>query len=134
MDKAESAYACCWAKKIKAINTLGSKCVKCQNEDIFVLQFHHPAGKDVEMSYIRNSSWSVWQKEIIKCSLLCGNCHHEFHYKPNKIKSALLKLKNASGCSNCKYTGTALDFHHAQEDKKFNIGDLTGRKFSVSLT
>lgn len=132
MKKSDYSFILAWAKKIKAIDVLGGCCTKCQNPDPFVLEFHHRDEKENEIADIRNSRWSEWEKEITKCDLLCSNCHRESHHVPNVVKSALLKLKNATCCETCSYDGSALEFHHCNE-KRFNFGDLVAGKSNLSF-
>src|ERR1035437_9239929 len=90
-----------WAKKIKAINLLGGKCSKCGNNDIFCLEFHHCLGdKEFGISQIKANRWSLIEKEIQKCKLLCRNCHAEIHNpKENLAKRKLIEIKGSNKCS-----------------------------------
>lgn len=135
MSKAEYNYVAGWAKKIKAINSLGGCCQDCGKSNIFILCFHHhnKSLKTINLSQLRNIAWSKWKKEILKCDLLCCNCHYSKHFTPNEIKNNLIQIIGIDACEECKYNGTALDFHHVDEDKKFNFGDITGKKIRVPL-
>jgi len=111
-----------WAKKIKAIEILGSKCEKCGNSNIFHLTFHHKDKDDKEfrISKIKNYRWSIIEKEIKKCILLCHNCHNELHFcdginkRNNSNKKLFLEIKNNVGCEICGYNkfNCSLQFHH----------------------
>ena len=76
--------------RLKAIELLGGKCMKCgYNKRNEALEFHHrnPTEKDFSISkrgYCR--SWEKVSKEIQKCDLLCANCHRELHAELDKIK------------------------------------------------
>lgn len=67
------------------IEEMGGKCIKCGGEfPFFVYDFHHrnPNEKENEMgNYI--DSWSVMKmaQEVVKCDLLCANCHRIEHYE-----------------------------------------------------
>jgi hypothetical protein len=131
--KSEYAYILPWAKKVKAIELLGGKCSNCDEHRIWVLEFHHkdPKEKDFQISHIRGSRWSILEKEIKKCILLCRNCHQEIHKKedckyPSK-KYKLLEVKNIFKCEKCSYDryDGALDFHHKNpNDKKFTLNGI----------
>lgn len=143
MTRNENNYIKRWAKKIKAIEYLGGKCSKCGNDNIFVLSFHHinPNEKEKNINDLTSSSWSVIEKEIKKCILLCENCHREEHYiisdthKKGRInKKIYLEYKNIYECSKCGYDKcvNALEFHHINENNKdFNIGNATGKRFKT---
>ena len=66
-----------------AIAAKGGKCEICgYNKCNEALEFHHldESDKDFGLSekgYAR--SWKKVEKELLKCSLLCSNCHREVH-------------------------------------------------------
>lgn len=131
MNKTDYAYVLFWAKKIKAINLLGGKCEMCGEDDIHKLCFHHknPSEKEFEISDIKNFRWSIIKNEILKCQLLCNNCHFEIHNPQNNNttkreinKNHFLKFKNIFECEECGYDKNtkALSFHH-RCDKKFEL-------------
>lgn len=69
--------------KIMAVEYLGGKCMRC-GYDKFpqVLEFHHrnPAQKEFGLGMRGlTRSWEKIKQEIIKCDLLCANCHREIH-------------------------------------------------------
>jgi len=139
-NKVDSAYILIWSKKIKAIDLLGGKCIKCGNDNIFALDFHHNDGADKDFSFgdIKGLRWSVIAKEIKKCVLLCKNCHQQYHYpETNLYKKKLLEAKNVKGCLRCGYDQclTSLDFHHRDRSiKSFTIGYVCrNHGFMVSL-
>jgi len=70
------------AKKIKAVEYLGGKCVVCGYERcIQALSFHHTDdNKDFTISNNYGYSWEVLKEELDKCILVCQNCHQEIHY------------------------------------------------------
>jgi len=125
--KKDYAFILSWAKRIKAIKILGGKCVKCGNGNIFVLDFHHDGDeKDFLITKIKAMRWSIIEKEIKRCVLLCRNCHAELHYtRDNVLKSKLLEIKKSNSCMECNYVGNgtaSLDFHHVDEkNKSFRI-------------
>lgn len=60
-------------------------CKKCGwNKRYEVLEFHHINKKrkkfNINGNYIANCSMERLKKEILKCDLLCPNCHAIFHY------------------------------------------------------
>ena len=135
-DDAKILY---YAKKIKAIQLLGSKCENCGENNIFVLEFHHKNrdDKEINISKIRECRWSTIEKEIKKCKLLCGNCHSELHFNENlsydkrrNTKNILVEIKGKK-CEKCGYEkcNGALTFHHknGNENKIFNISNINER-------
>ena len=74
--------------RLKAIEVLGGKCMKCgYNKYLEVLEFHHREPTQKEFSISRKGhcrSWERINKEIQKCDLLCANCHRELHAELDK--------------------------------------------------
>ena len=65
-------------RKEKAITFLGGKCIKCNSAED--LQFDHKNPKDKKFNisiHLVSLSWGNLVKELIKCQLLCRNCHIE---------------------------------------------------------
>jgi len=61
---------------------LGGKCQNCGwVGDQAAFQFHHKKQnkKDYIIGSVANKSWDSIKKEIMKCSLLCANCHNIEH-------------------------------------------------------
>lgn len=143
MKKIEYAKILTFAKKIKAVKLLGNKCEKCGEDNIFKLVFHHPNNdKEYNFQRLKTYRWSKIKKEILKCELLCSNCHRELHYnekKPNDTRSRdnkkiLLEYIGKKECKICGYNKcyASLDFHH-KNDKKANLSDLIGKqKYTLS--
>ena len=68
--------------KIKAVDYLGGKCMKCAySHCLAALEFHHrdPQEKDFTIGNYSNLSWPRIIKELDKYDLLCANCHRETH-------------------------------------------------------
>ncbi|MCC6934519.1 MAG: HNH endonuclease [Candidatus Yanofskybacteria bacterium] len=68
--------------KAAAIRILGGKCVDCGwRGHQAALQFHHldPQKKDFTLGNVANKSWESIRAEILKCTLLCANCHAVRH-------------------------------------------------------
>ena len=123
-----------YAKKIKAINLLGGKCECCGENRIFRLEFHHK-NKDEKIFNLRDIGdmrWEDSEQEILKCQLLCRNCHRELHFNENKTnnrfknnKKIYLEYTNKFKCEKCGYNkcNGSLDFHHRPDSiKNFDIG------------
>jgi len=127
-----------WAKKIRAIELLGGACSKCGVKDYFCLEFHHVSEKEDMINSLRAHRWSMIEREIKKCVLLCKNCHEEHHCSNNGSRTYFKKIELLGDdirCSRCKYVGdnlASLSFHHIG-DKNFKISDIWNRirKFSV---
>ena len=70
------------AKKEQAIEYLGGKCWKCEKTfERECYDFHHlvPATKKYDWNKMQRREWSIIQKELDKCILLCSNCHRIAH-------------------------------------------------------
>lgn len=75
--------------KIRAVEYKGGKCYKCgYSKCIQALQFHHldPSLKSFGLSQKGiTRKWSLIEKELDKCQLLCANCHAETHYLNSEL-------------------------------------------------
>jgi hypothetical protein len=132
-------YVLKWAKRKKAVDRLGGKCIGCGNDNFLHLEFHHPnPDKEVGVADLGNYRWSKVIKEVDKCELFCRNCHSEYHYKngrASKVKNKILTEINRKSCEHCGYEGKnlkSLEFHHLGE-KRFNISDVFARRVNVEL-
>lgn len=68
--------------KQAGIKLLGGKCNRCDWEGHpAAFEFHHkdPSQKEFSIGSMANKSWSVVKKELLKCELLCSNCHQIEH-------------------------------------------------------
>ena len=68
--------------KIKAVALLGGECNRCgYKENIVALEFHHKdaSKKEFAIGAAANKSWNSIEEEILKCELLCSNCHRIEH-------------------------------------------------------
>lgn len=68
--------------KAKAIEMLGGKCSKCEEDDLRTLTFHHlfPLEKKFELSIAWGSKdWNEIKEELKSCEILCSNCHLKEH-------------------------------------------------------
>lgn len=131
-----------FGKKLKLIEKLGKKCEICGEPNPFVLEFHHkdPSKKEFSFNKLRNSRLSYLEKEMKKCSLLCGNCHSELHYRYGRNGKDFEKLifnTKLTKCSECGYSGknfASLQFHHREpKHKKFAITSVLHRKEKASM-
>lgn len=125
-NKSDNMFSLRWAKKIKAVRMLGNKCMKCNNNNIFQLEFHHTEdNKEINVGSLLSHRWSIIEPEMRKCVILCANCHAELHYtRQNILKEKLLDIKGQKKCIECGYNKScgALEFHHINgEDKDFGI-------------
>ena len=71
-------------RKEKLVKVLGGCCAKCGYEkSIRALSFHHkdPSTKcfDISSNGHLLQEWEIVLKEVLKCQLLCLNCHAETH-------------------------------------------------------
>lgn len=132
-----------YSKKLRAINYLGGKCEICGESNFFKLNFHHEESIDKEnnLSKIKENRWSVIEKEIKKCRLLCYNCHFEIHFNDNRntirkniTKKTFLEYKGLNGCEKCGYNKCmgSLDFHHPYSNEKdFQLSNISAIYNSV---
>ena len=71
--------------KLLGLDYLGNVCEKCgYNKCPAALVFHHRDPREKEFgigSHGFTRSWERVKKELDKCSLLCANCHAEFHWR-----------------------------------------------------
>lgn len=60
-------------------------CAKCGDKRHYLLEFHHnnPKEKELTISEHCRKTFNKLLPEIKKCSVLCSNCHREFHYLNN---------------------------------------------------
>jgi hypothetical protein len=76
-----------YEQKTKLKKQLGGKCVKCGNDDIRILHFHH-IDKETKLFNLAGAYHSINYKaiedEAKKCELLCPNCHAKEHVKENQ--------------------------------------------------
>lgn len=80
-----------YRNKLKAIELLGGKCVKCGFDNPAALEFHHknPDEKSFGIGNVANKAWFSIVEEIKKCELLCSNCHmieHTTRYDEDFLK------------------------------------------------
>lgn len=140
-EKRKSSKILRYAKKIKAFELLGNKCEFCGNNDFFNLCFHHFSNdKEDCINKMKAFKWSEIKREVLKCKLLCHNCHNELHFsgKENtrfyENKKILLEWKGDFECVECGYNkcNSSLHFHHENE-KNFGIGFLIKSKTKNTL-
>jgi hypothetical protein len=57
-------------------------CVKCGENRIHLLDFHHidPNTKSFQIGQGESKGWKKLKEEIRKCIILCSNCHRDFHH------------------------------------------------------
>jgi len=72
-----------WTNKLKAIGLLGGECSICGYKKLpHALEFHHkdPNDKSFEISHPHTRSWDKIKAEVLKCELVCSNCHKEIEF------------------------------------------------------
>lgn len=141
-DKKRSTKVLKWAKKLKYVKELGSKCEMCGCDDLRCLEFHHDIGeKEKGISILLSSRLDDISSEIQKCKLLCSRCHSIHHHSKNikegkrrKNKSILLEYKGDNKCEKCGWNGhqSGLDFHHPNDNKKMTLSEINIRLNSVA--
>lgn len=81
-----SNYAKNWLKRYKdeiLILKNGKKCERCgYSEHTEILQFHHKNPKEKEIGIGKSHhNLDKVKKEILKCEMICPNCHMWEHFK-----------------------------------------------------
>ena len=83
-----------WLLRLK----MGLKCIKCGEDHVSCLDFHHkdPSTKSFNISRAILDGVSKKQllQEIAKCDVLCANCHRKHHWSEddsNTLQRTLLK-------------------------------------------
>lgn len=79
---AEAVHRNVQAKRDRAYAEIASACKLCgYNRCISALEWHHldPSKKEITPAKVFSRSWDNIVKELIKCVLLCANCHREVH-------------------------------------------------------
>lgn len=134
MNKKKTEYLLIWHKKLKALNILGNTC-PCGENRPWLLTFHHTNSEEKDFVYCSKKSyrWSILEKEIRKCRILCYNCHRKEHhekkhsrFQENKIKCLIFKESNK--CNLCGYgdCNDSLDLHH-NNNKESIISRFMGK-------
>jgi len=82
-----SQYVRGLARKKLLVMQCGGACARCgYHKNLASLVFHHntPSKKliKLDMRHLANNKWEMIKREVDKCTLLCANCHGEYHY-PN---------------------------------------------------
>jgi hypothetical protein len=65
-----------------------SGCRACREPEACCIEFHHVVGGDQPVS--RCESIPQLERELVKCALLCANCHKKAHAKRLKITSKMM--------------------------------------------
>ena len=66
--------------KKAAVEFLGGVCKRCGwRGDISAFEFHHFGDKDFTIGNNSNKAWKKILLELVKCELLCSNCHRVEH-------------------------------------------------------
>lgn len=69
------------SRKIRFVKLMGGKCIKCgYDKNLYCLEFHHHEKKDFVISSMFSMSEINISKEIVKCEILCRNCHFDHHH------------------------------------------------------
>ena len=131
MKKSENSRLLSWVKKIKSLEFLNSFECECGEKNITKLCFHHieNSEKEEKISRMRGLNFERIKKELIKCKVMCQNCHQELHQKDCTIKGSEFKKKNKilfmeflekDKCDMCGYNKCldCLDFHHTSPENK----------------
>jgi hypothetical protein len=108
-------------RKLYLISLRGNSCEKCgYNKNIASLEFHHkdPKTKEIKLDQrkLSNSAMKVILNEFEKCTVLCSNCHREYHnpdlelcilkekvniFEDSKLKNIIIKKEPEYFCEDC---------------------------------
>lgn len=136
MSRLDGAFILRTAKKLKAVEILGGKCIRCKQDNIACLCFHHKEIEEKEdiVAVLLYGRWSNIESEIKKCDLLCQNCHRVEHAQLEEVthkqrnKKVLLEAVQKFKCEKCGFESNynALDFHHNNKgDKEHTFARLS---------
>ncbi len=97
----DNKYVKKWSRHLCAVTILGGKCIKCGEDHIATLDFHHvnPSEKETEVvKLLRFSDWDLIESELCKCVLLCANCHRKTHFDDKRFEKFKDRIEsNACG-------------------------------------
>ncbi len=74
-------------EQVDKLKTIG--CQLCLEKDVACIDFHHIESDKKEHSVgilIKDGSTGLLRKELIKCCLLCSNCHRKLHRYNQQVK------------------------------------------------
>ena len=93
-------------RRLKAIDFLGGRCVKCGSTS--GLEVHHkdPSKKSFTLASGWHHAWTKIEEELSKCELLCEK-HHKEHHKSNHPHGDVRRYWRGCRCSECKAANTA---------------------------
>ncbi len=125
-------------------------CLYCGKKNPACIDFHHNGNKVDTITNIfrKTHSWDKIIEEIIKCDVVCANCHRKLHKKEKEKQQYLQNTTNQSVQHKretyrwfCKYKSSlkceicgesepcCIDFHH-KEDKTISVGRCASRGHS----
>jgi len=137
-------------RKKDLIEAAGGRCVDCGYAgSVAALEFHHrdPSRKVFEVGRFSGSA-SRLREEVVKCDLLCANCHRRRHVAMENANTAdpvvahrrRRKLKAivymGSTCHGCGHGGppSLFEFHHWNAaEKEFGVSDGTPRRWERTV-
>lgn len=87
-------------RREEALAALGGICNKCGSKEN--LEFDHINSREKEFTLAKASSFSEirWQKELLKCQLLCRTCHTEKH-KSQAVCGTVQRYWRGCRCRRC---------------------------------
>lgn len=67
-------------RKIRAVTMFDNICAGCGlMDDPCVYDFHHPDSSKKDSGFVASRPWADTEKELLKCVMLCVNCHKQRH-------------------------------------------------------
>lgn len=81
--------------KQRAVDYKGGKCETCgYDKCLSALEFHHTDPNEKDFGIASSTrSWESVKAELIKCKMLCSNCHREEHERLTDSKHEELTVK-----------------------------------------
>lgn len=83
--------------KLAAVKLLGGVCTHCgkaaDRSNFILFDFHHVDGKSFSISRSAHLPWKVIREEVLKCELLCCECHRMQHSGDEALVEEALTYK-----------------------------------------
>ena len=71
-------------QKKNLVHLMGNECSRCKSKNLPLCcwDWHHedPEEKAIAISQLLSGSWTRILEEIIKCIMVCANCHRIIHH------------------------------------------------------
>ena len=73
-----------YRRKLRLVKASGGRCGRCgYSSNLAALEFHHKSKEaksfQLDLRSLSNRNLSKIAAEVLKCELVCSNCHKEIH-------------------------------------------------------